>query len=286
MPFGFLNEHHEPTNFYGVQRHFVETLIIPSTWREGGFNLHGDTPGGFSWSAGLTTGLNFSAWDFQPEFPPYQSALELENSGAAPLQASHQELALANARHLSQYVALGYYGLPGVTLGAAVSTGKAVPAGTVVPRVTLWEAHARWQPGRWDLAAIYARGSISNTAEVNALNPGSPNPIPAAFYGYYLQGAYNLWEHADYKLAPFARFERYNLGSSYDGTAGAAIPSGLVPLSPTPGDLGLWPQNHDRVWTVGANFYIGPHLVLKGDYQWFQENVDFKRFDVGLGLAF
>ena len=43
MPFGLLNENHEPTNFYGVQRNFVETLIIPSTWREGGFNLHGDT---------------------------------------------------------------------------------------------------------------------------------------------------------------------------------------------------------------------------------------------------
>ena len=46
MPFGLLNENHEPTNFYGVQRNFVETLIIPSTWREGGFNLHGDTAGG------------------------------------------------------------------------------------------------------------------------------------------------------------------------------------------------------------------------------------------------
>src|SRR5215469_14749980 len=57
MPFGFINEHHEPTNFYGVQRNFVETLIIPSTWREGGFNLHGDTAAGFAWNAGLTTGV-------------------------------------------------------------------------------------------------------------------------------------------------------------------------------------------------------------------------------------
>ncbi len=37
MPVGLLNEHHEPTNFYGVQRNFVETLIIPTTWREGGW---------------------------------------------------------------------------------------------------------------------------------------------------------------------------------------------------------------------------------------------------------
>jgi len=286
MPFGFLNEHHEPTNFYGVQRNFVETLIIPSTWREGGFNLHGDTQGGVSWSAGLTTGFNFSEWQFQPEFPPYTSALALENSGIAPLQASHQELALANARHLSQYAALGYNGVPGLTLGAAVSTGKAVPAGAGDPRVTLWEAHARWQPSRWDLSAIYARGTISDTAEVNALNPGSPNPIPASFYGYYLQSVYRLWEHGDYRLNPFARFERYNMGASFAGTPGPDIPRGLVPLSPTPGDLGVWPLNHDRVWTVGANFYLGPHVVLKGDYQWFEVNSGFNRFDLGLGVAF
>jgi len=287
MPFGFLNEHHEPTNFYGVQRNFVETLVIPSTWREGGFNLHGDTPSGFSWNAGLTTGLNLSEWDFQPEFPPYQSALELGDTDTSPMRAGHQELQLADARRLSTYAALGYYGMPGVSLGAAISTGKAVAAGGIGdPRVTLWEAHARWQPARFDLTALYAHGSISDTARVNALNPGSPNPIPASFDGYYLQGAYHLWERGDYRLAPFARFERYNLGASFAGTSGPDIPSGLVPLSAQPGDLGLWPQNHDRVWTVGANFYIGPHLVLKGDYQWFEHNVDFKRFDLGLGLAF
>jgi hypothetical protein len=282
MPFGFINEHHEPTNFYGVQRNFVETLIIPSTWREGGFNLHGDTAAGFGWNVGVTTGFDFSKWSFTPDYPPYRTALELEDSGIAPLQAVHQELALANAHRLSQYLALGYYGVPGVTLGAAVSTGKAVPAPAAPgaessgdPRVTLWEAHASWAPARWELAAIYSRGTISNTAAANAANPGSPNPIPSAFYGYYLQAAYALWQHADYRLNPFVRFERYNMGASYAGTAGPVIPVGEV-----------WPQNHDRVWTLGANFYLGPHVVLKGDYQWFQENSGFNRFDLGLGVSF
>jgi regulator of replication initiation timing len=43
IPAGLLNENHEPTNFYGVTRNFVETLIIPSTWREGGLALTGTT---------------------------------------------------------------------------------------------------------------------------------------------------------------------------------------------------------------------------------------------------
>src|SRR5206468_9269000 len=36
MPVGLLNEHHEPTAYYGVYRNFIETLIIPTTWTMSG----------------------------------------------------------------------------------------------------------------------------------------------------------------------------------------------------------------------------------------------------------
>ena len=137
-----------------------------------------------------------------------------------------------------------------------------------------------------DLSALYAKGSISNLAIANESNPGSPNPIPSQFYGYYVQSAYTLWDHNEYRLVPFARWEHYNMGSSYEGTTGPVLPTGLVPISANPGDYGYWPINHDRVWTVGANFYTTPHVVFKADYQWFEENSDFTRFDLGLGVAF
>ena len=84
MPFGLLNEHHEPTNFYGVQRNFVETLIIPSTWREGGLGLHGNTDFGLSWDVGLTTGLDLGGWNENPEDPAYRTALELQDQARRP----------------------------------------------------------------------------------------------------------------------------------------------------------------------------------------------------------
>jgi hypothetical protein len=293
LPFGLLNEHHEPTNFYGVQRNFVETLIIPSTWREGGFNFHGTTQSGLGWNAGITTGFDLAKWDFAPEFPQYTTALELEDNSIAPLQATHQELALANAHDLSQYVALSYFGVPGLTVGGAISTGKAVsvPAPPNAPiagsqRVTLWEGHVRWTPDRFDLSALYAHGSIGNLASTNAANPGSPNPIPSSFYGYFFQGAYDVWQHGDYRVSPFARWEVYNMGASYEGTPGPVIPTGSIPLSSTPGDYGVWPRKEDRVWTVGANLYATPHVVLKLDYQHFMINNGFTRFDLGLGLNF
>jgi TolA-binding protein len=287
MPFGFINEHHEPTNFYGMQRNFVETLIIPSTWREGGLSFHGDFDFGVAWSAGVTTGVNLGGWDFAPEFPQFTTALELANNGPAPLQATHQELSLAAARHLSQYVALNYFGFPGLDVGGAVFTGKAEPAPGQAgdSRVTLWEGHARWTPGKFDLEALYAHGAISNVADVNIANPGSPNPSPSAFYGYFVQADYQAWVYGDYRLNPFVRWEYYDMGSRYSG-AFPQIPQGTVPLTDSPGDFGTWPSNRDRVWTTGVNFYVTPHVVFKADYQWFDINKAFNRLDLGLGLNF
>ncbi|MGR5499061.1 hypothetical protein, partial [Vibrio diabolicus] len=79
IPAGFINRNHEPTNYYGVHRNFVETLIIPSTWREAGLSLYGDTDFGLNWNVGLTTGLNLAKWNFNPEFPQFTSALDMQN---------------------------------------------------------------------------------------------------------------------------------------------------------------------------------------------------------------
>ena len=155
MPVGLLNEHHEPTNYYGVQRNFVETLIIPSTWREGGVGLHGTSDIGLTWDLGVTTGLNLGGWNNSPEDPQYRTALDLEDNDVAPMQAMHQELQLANAQHLSQYAGLNYVGVPGLQVGGFAFTGNlalpVVPANLPQSRLTLWETHARWTPGDADI---------------------------------------------------------------------------------------------------------------------------------------
>ena len=286
MPFGLLNEHHEPTNFYGVQRNFVETLIIPSTWREGGVGFHGNSALGLSWDVGVTSGLDLNGWEINPEEPQYRTALELEANNVAPMQATHQELQLANAQHLSQYLSLNYSGVPGLLTGAAVFTGKAAvpssPPGLPDQRVTLWEAHARWTPGAADLSAVYAHGHFSDTATYNLANVGASNPLPAEFLGYYLQGAYTLWQRGGMRLAPFVRWEHYDMGASFEGIPPGftTVPTGLA------ADGKPWPQPRDTVWTLGASFYLDPHVVLKADYQSFHVNGDFTRFDLGLGLNF
>jgi hypothetical protein len=55
VPIGLINEYHEPPVFYGMERNNIETKIIPSTWREIGFQLNGSTMGGTRWFLGMST---------------------------------------------------------------------------------------------------------------------------------------------------------------------------------------------------------------------------------------
>jgi hypothetical protein len=265
IPMGFLNESHEPTRYYGVERNFVETAIIPTTWREGGIGVYGSNRMGIAWDLGVTTGFDLGKWD------PASS-----EGRDSPLGSIHQELANANARDLSTYLALNYRGVPGFVAGATVFTGKASqgsPAASLAAdtRVTLWDAHTRWTPGNFDLSALYAMGRITDTADLNATFVGNPSLIPQEFWGAYLQSAYRFSLGGTRSLAPFVRYERYNTGSKY-----ASLPAGLnVTAQPT-----------ETVWTYGASFYLNPNLVFKADYQKFDVDDNRDRFNLGLGLEF
>jgi hypothetical protein len=261
MPFGLLNENHEPTAYYGVFRNFVETAIIPSTWREGGIQIVGNYDSGLMAQAGITTGFDLNKWD------------ATSSEGAeSPLASIHQELQFANARDLSVFGALNWRGVPGLLLGGSVFTGGATHGQSPTSaRVTLWDLHARYTPGRWDLSGVYSRATISNTAALNAPLVGNPTLIPKSFDGWYTQAAYKVWSNADYSLAPFGRYEQFNTARSF-----ADLGPGLTPdAAPS-----------QRVVTFGANFNIGTGIVLKADYQWFRDNSDANRFDLGLGWSF
>ncbi len=272
MPFGFINRSHEPPTFFGVERNEVETRIIPSTYREGGIGIYGTTSFGLSYDAGITTGFNVAKFD----------------DAGNPLGGSHQELVLAKASNLSVYGSLEYRPLPGLLFGGAIFTGNATQKnadfkadstlpdfGGIKSRVTLWDVHARWQPGRFDFQGLYARGSISNAAALdtvltayNIVN-GTDRPlVPSAFYGWLAQGAYTIPLGGEVTIAPFARYEKFNTQSR--------LPVGVT----------ADPENRDRVLTTGLSFKPFPDVVVKADYQKFFTNSDNDRLNFGIGYQF
>ena len=262
MPSGLLNQTHEPTRFYGVFRNRVETAIIPTTWREGGVLVQGDTDVGLRWNVGVTTGFDLSKWD-----PTAPDGLE------SPLGSIHQELALANASDLAGIVALDYTGVPGMRVGASLFGGDSAQGqpGFDDNTITLWEAHATWTPGRWELAALYASGHISNTAQINATFVGNPTLIPESFFGWYTQAAYRLFDWETASLQPFIRFERVNTAADY-----VDIAPGLTPSDAPDQDI----------ITGGFSFLFAQGVVLKADYQHFSDNGESDLVNLGLGYQF
>ena len=264
MPVGLLNTSHEPTAFFGVHRNFVETAIIPTTWREVGVGFSGAYENGLSWDAGITTGFDLTKWDAASG-----------DGTESPLGSIHQEGQLAKSHDLSLHAAVNWRGIPGLLLGASVFSGKAGHATTDFAgndaRVTLWDMHARYTPGNWDLSALYSRGSISNTEALNLTFVGQTTPVPSSFYGWYAQGAYKLWSASGYSLSPFVRYEQLNTAASY-----SAIPQGL----------GVPAASAEKVTTLGASFRIGEGVVLKADMQKFKRDSNQDRFNLGVGYSF
>lgn len=267
MPAGLLNENHEPTAYYGVERNFVETAIIPSTWREGGLQLVASFDNGLTLQTGLSTGFDVSKW-----------ATDDAATATSPLGSVHQELQKAHAKDPAVFAALNWRGVPGLQLGGSWFSGnggqgQASAFGGKL-RVTLWDLHARYTLGALDLSTVYARGTISGTADFNTHKLGSgPDwfPIPKSFDGAYVQAAYKVWSWDDLSLSPFVRAERYNTRKSF-----ADIGQGLTAdAAPT-----------EQAYTLGANLNVGQGLVLKADVQRFKQNKDNKRLDLGLGWSF
>jgi hypothetical protein len=264
MPVGLLNESHEPTRYFGVQRNLVETAIIPTTWRELGVGVRGNTDNGLRWDAGIVTSFDLTKWD-----PTSNEGL------VSPLGSIHQEGQLAKARSLAGYGALNYNGIPGFNVGASIFHGGvgqkqpdfAAPNATA----TLSEAHVRWQPGAWDLSALVADGRFHDVAALNATFAGLPTPVPNSFGGWYAQAAYRLWQQEGYALWPFARYEVANTARSYSG-----LPAGLAPA----------PQSNTREMVFGASFFLHPQVVLKADYTRAFSNGALDRFALGIGFQY
>ena len=250
MPVGLINQNHEPTAYYGVFRPSVDTKIVPSTWREVGLGLSGDTANGLNWDVAVTTMPNLSKWD----------PASTEGRVRGPLAATHGEGQFAAARDLGIVGALNWRGVPGLLVGGSMVYGKIGQQQTDFlgndSKLLLLDVHARYQIAGFDLSGEYIRGTISNTEALNASYAASttanPTLVPQLFYGGYVQAAYKVWQRADYTLTPFVRYEVLNTAAGY----------GSLPVS-----AGGIKTPNERIVTVGANFRIGEGVVLKADYR-------------------
>jgi len=200
MPVGILNETHEPSTFYGVERNPVETNIIPTTWREGGIGLNGHSSSGLSYDLAIHSGLKTDAGT--------NFAVRKGRTFARD----------APANNFAYTGRIKWTGLPGLELAATLQYQSDITqsidatAGSAI----LAEAHAIWNRGPFGLRALYATWKLDG-------------PGPAAIgadrqTGWYVEPSFKITS----ELGLFARYNRW------DNQAGNAIDSRYAQL-----DLGL-----------------------------------------------
>jgi hypothetical protein len=181
LPVGILNETHEPTTFYGVERNAVESAIVPATWWEGGAQFVGNTAAGLSWNAGFHSGLEM-----------YTSG-----SNAFRVRKGRQKVANAVAKDFAFTGRVRYTGIPGLDVAATwqYQSDPSNKAGDGLDDGTLIEAHMIYTSGPFQLRALYAGWEFSGTA-VKAAKADSQS-------GFYIEPS---WRISD-KWGVFARME-------------------------------------------------------------------------------
>jgi hypothetical protein len=189
VPVGILNETHEPTTFYGVERNPVEKNIIPTTWWEGGVALNYQAMPGVSFDFAVTSGLNTPT----------------EGGSAYKVRNGRQKVAEANADSLAFTSRVKYTAVPGLELAATLQYQQDVTqgdGGVDKAAATLFETHAVYAVNNFMIKALYARWDIEG-AEAKAIGRDQQ-------MGWYIEPSYKLNEN-------FGVFARY---AEYDNNAG------------------------------------------------------------------
>jgi hypothetical protein len=237
MPFGIVNERHEPPTFYGVERPLVETVILPTTWFEVGAGVHGEVGRGWRYRAFVTSPLDAA------EFSAEEGVREGRQKGGR-----------TNIGRPAVTGRLEFVGIRGLTAGVSVwagSSGFQFRPRFDVP-VRVFEADVRYSRQRFEGRAVAAQVGISGAGTLNdaiARTTGvSPN-VARTLRGGYLEAGYRLVSGARYgDIGAFVRYE--NADTQY------RMPSGLVPL----------PEFDRDAWVVGATYWPEPDIAIKVDY--------------------
>ncbi len=248
MPVGIINVYHEPPTFNGVDRPDVDTLVIPSTWREAGFGVFGEIATGFSYQLYAVTSFNANGFTAESGIAEGHQEAQLAYAGDGGLVARlTYEPVLATILGVSGYAATSGNDLR--------STVGRVPLGLV-------EADARTRFRGFTARAEVAFLFIGDTEALNqAYVNGTPDqmanamvgPVARQLRGAYVEAGYNLLRRAapasDQDLTLFFRYDYANTQAS------------VAPGFTANPELIRYTQ------TLGLVYRPIPEIGLKADYQ-------------------
>ncbi|QGM48206.1 hypothetical protein [Methylocystis heyeri] len=297
VPIGFINQHHEPTQFYSVLRPELYNGLIPSTWKAPAMGAYGRLTDELSYQVQISHSLEDYGDNFAnrtdantvPLFPATYAP------GIDGLSALHSSLApFGDFRQLSNTYAVagrldyqpsfipglatsvsGYY-TPNVTprgaygdvdLGLLLGLGAPVGVGAPLGKTSLgmFDAEFRYRmpDTGLELRGEYVRVDIGNPKNLRANNDTDPtNNVGKRMDGYSGEVAYHIplgafMPNVGFLSGNWEAVPFYRYTRENLQSGGYAGTDLNIPLGA--GQL----QYH----TVGVAVFPTPQLVLKANYQ-------------------
>jgi len=277
IPIGYINQHHEPTQFYSVLRPELYNGLIPSTWKAPATSVYGRIAEGLSYQIQASSSVEDFGGDFAtrtaantvPPFPAQyppgidgRTALEFSLPVRGGFAQLNDAVAIAGKLDYSPPLVPGLsgstsvYWTPNTTpRGAYAVTGA--PLGT--SSLTMLDSEFRYRVPKTGLElrgeAVYV--TFGNPANLRANNDGDPTDnVGKSMYGWSGEVAYHFALGtilgSEWEAVPFYRYTYQNLQ-----TAGFA---GVDPNQPTG-------AGQTQFHTLGVAVFPSPKLVLKATYE-------------------
>lgn len=219
VPMNFINEYHEPTFFYSVERPNLDIKVAPSTWREVGAGFSGNIkPANLRYQLYIMGGFNgFSGGNSKFK-------------GSTGLRGGRQKGARAIASSPTFAGKLNFYGLRGLKIGAAYYGGKSqsdlfdglskgdgagnAAADSSVVGISMVGIDLQYNKRGFTFRGQLNHVAMSNTDQYNVFGG---TDLGSEMFGYYGEVGFDLFslrKKAKTALIPFVRFEQYNTHQS------------------------------------------------------------------------
>jgi hypothetical protein len=277
VPIGYINQHHEPTQFYSVNRPQLYNGLIPSTWKVPATSVYGTISEDLKYQVMLSASnedfgdlfdLRTEAKTVPPPPIPYfpgidgLNALTFSNPPLGDFQQLTNSLAVSGRLDVTPTVLPGfggsisaYYSPNVVPRGAHGDLGNFLGSSSLA----MFDAEFRYRVPNtgFEFRGEYVFVEFGHPENLRANNDSDPTDnVGKSMYGYYGEIAYHvpmgMILNSEWEAVPFYNYTYENFQTGGFAGTDANIPTGHGQL-----------QFH----TMGVAVFPSPKLVLKATYQ-------------------
>ena len=256
MPVGNLNENHEPVNYYSVERPYVQKLIIPTTWQEGGVGVYGSPADWFNYKAYIVGGLDASS---------FTAANGIRSGRGRAAEAKGSNLASVGRVDFSfeDHFQFGFSAYSG---GAAQGNANLGDAG-----VTIIESDLRLT--LLDLIEFSGMFASLNLSGSDRISTVTAQTVGKNQIGWLVEGAYHLGKQIlpeNQDLVIMTRLEKLNTQQE--------VVSALTASK----------SNDRQITTIGIAYLPAPQVALKLDLENWSDQAggSWQQWNTGLAYVF